>query len=56
MKKKSVMEYRTDSIAKKNCFWPQYKRISNPEPFKVDLSQELWNLKSDLIKELKKHY
>ena len=54
--KKSVMEYRTDSIAKKNCFWPQYKRISNPEPFKVDLSQELWNLKSDLIKELKKHY
>ena len=54
--KKSVMEYRADSIAKKNCFWPQYKRISNPEPFKVDLSQELWNLKSDLIKELKKHY
>ncbi|MGB5823061.1 MAG: nicotinate phosphoribosyltransferase [Proteocatella sp.] len=54
--KKTVMQYREDSIRRKNNFWPQYKRISNPEPFKVDLSHELWKLKSDMISELKVHF
>lgn len=54
--KQTVMEYREYSMKRKKCFWPQYKRISNPEPFKVDLSQELWTLKSEMIKELKEHY
>lgn len=47
--KRPVMEYRKDSLDKKSNFWPQYKRISNPELYKVDLSQDLWALKNDLI-------
>lgn len=53
---KTVMEHREYSMKRKECFWPQYKRISNPEPFKVDLSKELWTLKSEMINELKEHY
>lgn len=47
--KKSVMEYKAYVDEQKKQFWPQYLRISNAEPFKVDLSEELWNLKSDLL-------
>lgn len=47
--KRPVMDYRKDSLDKKSNFWPQYKRISNPELYKVDLSQDLWALKNDLI-------
>lgn len=53
---KTVMQHREYSMKRKESFWPQYKRISNPEPFKVDLSHELWTLKNDMINELKEHY
>lgn len=47
--KKSVMEYKAYVDEQKNQFWPQYLRISNAEPFKVDLSEELWKLKTELL-------
>ena len=32
-----------------NTFWDSYKRFSNPKKYKVDLSKNLWTLKSDLL-------
>ncbi|MGL5439122.1 MAG: nicotinate phosphoribosyltransferase [Filifactoraceae bacterium] len=48
-KKKDTMEYKAYVEQQKKQFWPQYLRTSNAEPFKVDLSKELWKLKSDLL-------
>ncbi len=53
--KKSVMECREYSFQEKNSLWPQYLRLSNPEPYKVDLSQELWNVKNELLNEKRHH-
>lgn len=37
-------------------FWPEYKRLKNPEEYIVDLSEELWNLKHTMIRELRVSY
>ncbi|MDO4710986.1 MAG: nicotinate phosphoribosyltransferase [Peptostreptococcaceae bacterium] len=55
-KKKTVQEYRDYANAQKARMWQQYKRLTNPEPFKVDLSQKLWDLKNELIKKAKQKY
>lgn len=49
--KKTVKEYREYAFKEKASLWPQYLRLSNPEPYKVDLSQELYDVKHKLIKE-----
>ncbi|HEY8389449.1 MAG TPA: nicotinate phosphoribosyltransferase [Clostridia bacterium] len=36
-----------------DTFWPEYKRIGNPEIYKVDLSDELYELKQSMIKKIK---
>lgn len=36
-----------------NTFWPEYKRIGNPHIYKVDLSDELYELKQQLISQLR---
>ncbi|HHW90369.1 MAG TPA: nicotinate phosphoribosyltransferase [Clostridiales bacterium] len=36
-----------------NTFWPEYKRISNPHIYKVDLSDALYELKQELIQQIK---
>lgn len=33
----------------KESIWPEYRRMTNPEEFHVDLSQQLWDLKQDLL-------
>ena len=37
-------------------FWPEYKRLNNPEKYIIDLSEELWNLKHKMIRELRSSY
>ena len=32
-------------------FWDEYKRLLNPQPFKVDISDGLYDLKQKLIRE-----
>lgn len=54
--KKTVKEYREYADSQKARMWQQYKRLTNPEPFKVDLSQKLWNLKNEMIKNEKEKY
>lgn len=55
-KKKTLQEYQTYANDQKSKMWQQYKRLTNPEPFKVDLSQKLWDLKNELIKNEKAKY
>lgn len=46
------LEYTVDfSRRELNKFWDEYKRLSNPHIYKVDLSDELYNLKMTLLSE-----
>ena len=54
--KKTTAEYKKYVDDQKSRLWEQYKRLSNPEVYKVDLSEKLWNLKQDMINNEKKKY
>lgn len=49
MEKKSVADIKKHTEEEKNSLWMQYKRLINPEIYKVDLSQKLWDLKHDIL-------
>ena len=36
-----------------DSFWDEYLRIDNPHIFKVDLSKELYDLKTGMINEIR---
>lgn len=46
---KSVNEIKKYVNSQLNTLWDAYKRFSNPKEYKVDLSDNLWTLKSDLL-------
>ena len=46
---KSVIEIKKHVNEQLNTLWDYYKRFSNPKKYKVDLSKNLWTLKSDLL-------
>lgn len=48
-KKKSLHEIKSLTENEKKSLWTQYKRLINPEVYKVDLSEKLWNLKHELL-------
>lgn len=54
--RKSTAEYKRYVDDQKNKLWKQYKRLINPEVYKVDLSENLWNLKNEMIGNEKKKY
>lgn len=54
--KKSTKEYKAYVDEQKTKLWQQYKRLTNPEIYKVDLSEELWTLKNDMISNEKTKY
>lgn len=51
---KSVNEVKKYVNEQFNTLWDSYKRFTNPKKYKVDLSDNLWTLKSDLL-DSKKH-
>ena len=51
---KSVNEVKKYVSKQFSTLWDSYKRFSNPKKYKVDLSDNLWTLKSDLL-DSKKH-
>lgn len=51
--KKSVMEIREFTKNELNTFWDEYKRLLNPQTYKVDLSKKLWDLKTKMVNENK---
>lgn len=48
-KKKSVMDVRDYVQTELETLWEAYRRLSKPKVYKVDLSEELWTLKSNLL-------
>ena len=54
LEKKNVYELQRDCAASLDGFWEEYKRLSNPHDYKVDLSDELYRLKDKLIREERK--
>lgn len=47
----TVKEIRKRAMSNLDSMWPELRRFSNPHKYYVDLSQKLWNLKNDLMKE-----
>lgn len=47
--RKSVMEIRDYTKNELDTLWIEYRRISNPQTYKVDLSKNLWDLKAQMI-------
>lgn len=43
---KDIAEYSKKDL---ETFWPEIKRMDNPHKYFVDLSQNLWNLKNELL-------
>lgn len=52
--RKNVYELQRDCAASLEGFWDEYKRLSNPHDYKVDLSDKLYELKQQLILEERK--
>ncbi|NLJ25649.1 MAG: nicotinate phosphoribosyltransferase [Firmicutes bacterium] len=52
----SVQEIQKHARKQLEHFWPEYKRPNNPEKYIVDLSEELWNRKHTMIRELRASY
>jgi nicotinate phosphoribosyltransferase len=52
----SVQEIQAYAAKQLQHFWPEYKRLINPEKYIVDLSEKLWHLKHDMIRELRASY
>ncbi len=48
---KDVYQLQQDCAASLDGFWEEYKRLSNPHDYKVDLSDKLYELKQQLIRE-----
>ncbi|MEG1647013.1 MAG: nicotinate phosphoribosyltransferase, partial [Clostridia bacterium] len=48
-KKPTIKEIRANAKLSNESFWEEIKRILNPEIYKVDLSQKLYDLKQELL-------
>ena len=52
-RRRSTEEIKEKVSKELNSLWPEYKRLTRPQIYKVDLSQALWQLKQDLVNENK---
>ncbi len=46
-----LMDIQAYARQELDTFWDEYKRLNNPHVYKVDLSQELYDMKQQLLKE-----
>ncbi len=49
-KPKKLMDIQADCKKDLATFWDQYKRLTNPHRYKVDLSEKLWMMKQSMLK------
>jgi nicotinate phosphoribosyltransferase len=49
----SLEHIRQYHIEQLNVFWPEYLRKLNPEAYHINLSEEVWQLKMDLIQKFR---
>ncbi len=50
----SLMEIQKYCKEELDTFWDQYKRLLNPQRYKVDLSDSLWMLKNSMLQQLRR--
>lgn len=50
----SLMEIQKHCKEDLDTFWDQYKRLLNPQRYKVDLSDSLWMLKNSMLQQLRR--
>lgn len=48
-KKPNIEEIKDFHIKEMSTLWEEYTRLDQPQIYKVDLSEKLWNLKNELI-------
>ena len=46
-----IRKYCTEQV---ECLWDEVKRFTNPQGYYVDLSEKLWQLKNNMIKEFRR--
>ena len=49
-KPRKLMDIQADCKKDLATFWDQYKRLTNPHRYKVDLSEKLWMMKQSMLK------
>ena len=49
-KPRKIMDIQADCKKDLATFWDQYKRLTNPHRYKVDLSEKLWMMKQSMLK------
>ncbi len=49
----SLGEIEAYAAREKETFWDEYKRLDNPHVYKVDLSKKLFDIKNELISEIR---
>ena len=49
---KEISNYRAEQV---DSLWDEVKRFENPHTYYVDLSEDLWNLRNDLLNSLSKN-
>jgi len=49
---KEISEYRAAQV---ESMWDEVKRFENPHTYYIDLSEDLWNLRNDLLNKLSKN-
>ena len=47
---RKLMDIQADCKKDLATFWDQYKRLTNPHRYKVDLSEKLWMMKQSMLK------
>jgi nicotinate phosphoribosyltransferase len=50
----TIEEIRAHCMTSLDSIWEEVKRFDNPHNYYVDLSQKLWDLKYNMIKEQRK--
>ncbi|MDI9476180.1 MAG: nicotinate phosphoribosyltransferase [Natronincolaceae bacterium] len=48
-KRRNIQEICEYTQKELDSLWPEYKRLKRPQPYKVDLSKKLWDLKNKMM-------
>lgn len=51
--RRTAQDVRSTVRNELDSLWPEYKRMQRPQLYKVDLSQKLWDLKHNMMKEVR---
>lgn len=51
--RRSAQDVRNTVRNELDSLWPEYKRLQRPQLYKVDLSQKLWDLKHNMMQEIR---